>query len=410
VEEGQLKELYECDFAIIGGGIMGLTLALELSQIVSSSRILIVEKEDHLGFHASGRNSGVLHAGFYYSIESLKAKHCRDGNALMKEFLYSRGIPVNSCGKVVVTKNESEIPILETLFSRGRENGINLELLPAESLVDYEPHAKTVGKFIWSPETAVTNPKIVIKELTTLLQQRGVVFLLGQSAILKSSQSNVIVETSERIIHAKWILNAAGAYSDKLAKQVGVGTEYVPIPFLGKYLVAQGDLSSARRLIYPVPKLENPFLGNHLTITPERLFKIGPTAWPTLGRENYKGNFPILKRETYEISYNLMKFTKSNPGIAIKHFANEIKKLNRQNQARDIQQIFTGIKGLGKLKQYPSGIRSQLYNLEAGSLEQDFVVKTHLNSIHLLNLVSPGWTASFSLSKWIVKNIPHIQG
>ena len=105
-----------------------------------------------------------------------------------------------------------------------------------------------------------------------------------------------------------------------------------------------------------------------------------------------------------------MRFTKSNPGIALKHFATEIKRLNRKNQARDIQQIFTSIKDLGKLKQYPSGIRSQLYNLEAGSLEQDFVVKTHLNSIHLLNLVSPGWTASFSLSKWIVKNIPNIQG
>ena len=377
---------------------MGLTLALELSQIVSSSRILIIEKENQLGFHASGRNSGVLHAGFYYSTESLKAKHCRDGNALMKEFLYERGIPVNSCGKVVVTKNESEIPILETL------------LLPAESLVGYESQAKTVGKFIWSPETAVTNPKIVMKELESLLQQRGVIFFLGQSAILKSSQSKVTIETNERKIHAKWILNAAGAYSDKLAKQVGVGTEYVPIPFLGKYLAARGDQNSAKTLIYPVPKLENPFLGNHLTITPERLFKIGPTAWPTFGRENYKGNVPILKRETYEISYNLMRFTKSNPGIALKHFATEIKRLNRKNQARDIQQIFTSIKDLGKLKQYPSGIRSQLYNLEAGSLEQDFVVKTHLNSIHLLNLVSPGWTASFSLSKWIVKNIPNIQG
>lgn len=404
-----MKEIYECDFAIIGGGIMGLTLALELSQMASSSRILVIEKEDQLGFHASGRNSGVLHAGFYYSTESLKAKHCRDGNALMKEFLSERGIPLNSCGKVVVTKSESEIPILETLFSRGRDNGINLELLPAEKLVNYESQAKTIGKFIWSPETAVTNPKIVIKELATLLNQRGVKFFLGQSAVLKSTQSKILVETNQCKINAKWILNAAGAFADKLAKQVGVGTEYVPIPFLGKYLAAQGDQNSAKRLIYPVPKLENPFLGNHLTITPERLFKIGPTAWPTFGRENYKGNFPILKRETYEISHNLIKFVKTNPRIALKHFATEIKKLSRQNQARDIQQIFTSINGLGKLKEYPSGIRSQLYNIEEGSLEQDFVIKTHLNSIHLLNLVSPGWTASFSLSKSIVNNIPHAQ-
>jgi L-2-hydroxyglutarate oxidase LhgO len=147
------------DYLIIGAGILGFSIGISLLEYNPKLKVRIVEKEESPGAHASGRNSGVLHAGFYYSPESLKAKFCKEGNLELKRLAAKHDVAVNNVGKVVVTKNLSEVARLENLFRRGLENGVDVELLNAQSLKRYEPLAQTVEKFLWSPTTAIADPK-----------------------------------------------------------------------------------------------------------------------------------------------------------------------------------------------------------------------------------------------------------
>ncbi len=163
----------ETDYLIIGGGVIGIATGIAILERKSSTRVLIAEKSDDLGAHASGRNSGVLHAGFYYSPDSLKAKFCRHGNLEMQKFCHSKSIPVLNCGKVVVAKNDDEALRLEGLFNRGLLNGVDLELLPAEKLKSYEVTAKSTGHFIWSPTTAVVHPKLVLNGMMETFVKMG---------------------------------------------------------------------------------------------------------------------------------------------------------------------------------------------------------------------------------------------
>jgi L-2-hydroxyglutarate oxidase LhgO len=401
-----VTELENYDYVIIGAGIIGISLGIELLTQKPTKKILIIDKETRPGVHASGRNSGVLHAGFYYSPDSLKAKFCKQGNLELKKFCNTNNLEVKETGKVVVCQDKNDVTRLMNLFERGIANGVEIELLESNELSRIEPAAQTVDKFIWSPTTAVGNPKEIIKKLAEKFTDMGGLFRFNSRVKLINKNNEVLIEGDGYILSATSIINSAGAYASELAKQVGVGHEYVCLPFLGAYRKSEFVAGNPKRLVYPVPNPINPFLGVHTTNTLSDEIKIGPTAFPVIGKEQYKfldGFNAKELRDFYLATKTLLKSDSVNIlGLAksegIKLFKRPlIKKAKRLTNALDLNQ---------KWKNYPAGIRAQIVNLDTKVIEMDYIVKSDKNAVHILNAVSPGWTSSIPFSRWIVENQP----
>ena len=401
-----MTELENYDYVIIGAGIIGISLGIELLTQKPTKKILIIDKETRPGVHASGRNSGVLHAGFYYSPDSLKAKFCKQGNLELKKFCNTNNLEVKETGKVVVCQDKNDVTRLMSLFERGIANGVEIELLESKELSRIEPAAQTVDKFIWSPTTAVGDPKEIIKKLAEKFTKMGGLFRFNSRIKLINKSNEVLIEGDGYILSATSIINSAGAYASELAKQVGVGHEYVCLPFLGAYRKSEFVAGNPKRLVYPVPNPINPFLGVHTTNTLSDEIKIGPTAFPVIGKEQYKfldGFNAKELRDFYLATKTLLKSDSVNIlGLAksegIKLFKRPlIKKAKRLTNALDLNQ---------KWKNYPAGIRAQIVNLDTKVIEMDYIVKSDKNVVHILNAVSPGWTSSIPFSRWIVENQP----
>ena len=401
-----MTELENYDYVIIGAGIIGISLGIELLTQKPTKKILIIDKETRPGVHASGRNSGVLHAGFYYSPDSLKAKFCKQGNLELKKFCNTNNLEVKETGKVVVCQDKNDVTRLMNLYERGIANGVEIELLESKELSRIEPAAQTVDKFIWSPTTAVGNPKEIIKKLAEKFTKMGGLFRFNSRVKLINKSNEVLIEGDGYILSATSIINSAGAYASELAKQVGVGHEYVCLPFLGAYRKSEFVAGNPKRLVYPVPNPINPFLGVHTTNTLSDEIKIGPTAFPVIGKEQYKfldGFNAKELRDFYLATKTLLKSDSVNIlGLAksegIKLFKRPlIKKAKRLTNALDLNQ---------KWKNYPAGIRAQIVNLDTKVIEMDYIVRSDKNVVHILNAVSPGWTSSIPFSRWIVENQP----
>src|SRR3989338_5835883 len=213
----------EYDFLIIGGGIIGLGLARALKILRPSSKILIIEKEGNVAEHASGRNSGVLHAGFYYTGDSLKAKFTVLGNRSMKDYCRSRQIPINECGKLVVAACEAELSQLYELERRGKANSSDVRLIDEQQAEAIEPNVRTFKKALYSPDTASVDPLRVCQTLRSDLESQNVEFSLGTQY---TGRRNNTVQTTRGDFHAKKIVNAAGLYADKIAHDFGFGKKY----------------------------------------------------------------------------------------------------------------------------------------------------------------------------------------
>ncbi|MEI8346193.1 MAG: FAD-dependent oxidoreductase, partial [Pseudomonadota bacterium] len=280
------------DYVIVGAGIIGMAVARELKKKYPQSTIIVLEKEKEVGEHSSGRNSGVLHSGFYYSADSLKARFTVQGNRRMKDFCRLHKVLINECQKVVVAQTPEEVPVLDKLFERGKKNGVDVSIISPEELKKIDPNAKTIDKALFSPTTATVDPAWVCKSLQEELQSQGVHFSMA-TRYLNSKGHTVF--TSKGEIEAGYFINCAGLYADQIAQEWGMGKKYTIIPFKGIYLKYTGEDHPIRTNIYPVPNLKNPFLGVHFTITHDGHIKIGPTAIPAFWRENYQGwdNFKI---------------------------------------------------------------------------------------------------------------------
>jgi L-2-hydroxyglutarate oxidase LhgO len=274
------------DYIIIGAGIIGLNIAKDLKEKRPNSKILVMEKEQEIAMHGSGRNSGVLHAGFYYTEDSLKAKFTKEGNIALKKFVKERNISINECQKVVVALNENELEGLEELKRRGDKNGVELQFLDEDQLKKLYPTLKTHKKALLCPSTATVNPKEVTKEFARVCLEMGIEILMSCKYI--SSNKNT-VKTSLGEFNATKVINCAGLYADKIANDFGFCKDYVIIPFKGIYLKDKNNVSNLTTNVYPVPNLNNPFLGVHYTLSVDGQSKIGPTAIPAFWRENYNG-------------------------------------------------------------------------------------------------------------------------
>ena len=384
---------------IVGAGVVGFSIGSALLEARPGLSVTIIDKEPRLGVHASGRNSGVLHAGFYYSPDSLKAKFCREGNEELKLLCRRYEIPIESTGKVVVARNDEESSRLDVLFERGTANGVDLELLEESELLKLEPLAKTHQRFLWSPDTAISDPKQVISAMRNEFQSRGGVVNLSKEVKFERTSDGLSVDGHPATVY----VNAAGAQSDRLARRVGLARDYAMVPFMGVYKSIPRERLPIRRLVYPVPHPVNPFLGVHFTLTLDNKVKIGPTAIPILGREQYslaqgwsisdsiqaiKASVALIKGEAHDFS-QLVK--------------SELPKLLESNLIRESSSLVPGAISVNGWKKRPPGIRSQLVNLKSGRLEQDFIVDIFANSVHVLNAVSPGWTSSIPFGRWVAQ-------
>jgi L-2-hydroxyglutarate oxidase len=394
----------QTDYLIVGGGVIGIATGIAILERQSNTKVLIIEKSEDLGAHASGRNSGVLHAGFYYSPDSLKAKFCRDGNVEMKKFCREKTIPVLNCGKVVVAKNDNEAQRLEGLLNRGLSNGVELELLPANKLESYEVTAKTTGQFIWSPATAVVDPKQVLSAMMETFTHMGGKFIFGTEVSFVETGNEIYVTSEDYAIDSKFVINAAGVQADKLANRVGVGENYMSMPFKGNYMKSSKPAKS-KRLIYPVPPISNPFLGVHTTITHDGFLKIGPTALPALGRERYHNFSRVKPREFLELIQASFYMSKGNQSSLIEIAKKEASLLSTKKLIAEAGLISSEVREIKSWTKVQGGIRSQLIEKSTGNLVQDFIVEKKYNSLHFLNIVSPGWTSAIPFARHFVNQI-----
>ena len=389
----------KCDVLILGAGVVGLATGIALLESKPFLKVIIAEKEKDVALHASGRNSGVLHAGFYYSPDSLKAKFCRDGNFELRKLAKKYSIPVREVGKVVVVRSSDELARLHTLYERGISNGVDLEVLPESELFKYEPLAVTHKRFLWSPTTAVSDPKAIVVAMLKEFISMGGKVEYGKNIALEMRGGQVCVSSNEyEPIH---IINAAGAQADRLSRSVGVANEYAMLPFMGVYRTTDERSLPLQRLVYPVPHPINPFLGVHLTLTVDRKVKIGPTAIPIAGREQYsffegwsgpdisqalKGMISLIRGDSHDFGAILRtEWPKLIPSMLVK----------------ESTALVPAAGSVGRWYRKSPGIRAQLVHLPSGKLEQDFVVSSSANATHVLNAVSPGWTSSIPFGKYI---------
>jgi len=396
------------DYLILGSGVIGLAIGIALLESDSHLRVRIVEKEIKSGLHASGRNSGVLHAGFYYSPDSLKARFCKEGNSALRKLASKHGIPVKNVGKVVVAKNDEEAIRLGQLFERGLTNGVDLEIHDAEKLSKFEPLARTFSRFIWSPTTSIASPSAIIEALEDEFRNLGGKISYGQKIELEEICGEI--RDRSNTFEAKHFINAAGAHAERISKSVGVGLEFSMIPFMGKYRTVNQSALPIRTLVYPVPHKINPFLGTHLTLTMNGKVKIGPSAIPIFGREQYSMYSGWNMNDFHQSVIGITALARGQSHGLWEMTKSEFPNLFTANLVKESSKLVEDVLKIKKWAKKPPGIRAQLVHLPSGTLEQDFIVLSHLNSTHVLNAVSPGWTSALPFARFIVENIDKTQG
>ena len=392
----------DCDYLIIGAGVIGLAIAMELKRQYPAKLIIVIEKERDVAYHSSGRNSGVLHAGFYYTSDSLKAKFTKDGNKLLKEYCNEKNIEINSSEKIVIAKDEDELNTLYELEKRGLSNGVNVRVINEKELKAIDSNINTYKKALYSPDTATIDPVEVCMSFKEDLIEAGVKFYFEEEYLHRVDTNSI--ESDKNIFHATKIVNCAGLYADKIAKDFNFSKNYVIIPFKGIYLKYNGNDKPIKVNVYPVPNLDNPFLGVHYTITKDGTIKIGPTAIPAFWRENYSGLSRFKLKELIQVVRFELKLFVTNSFDFRKLAYDEVKKYNKNHLVSLAESMVKKI-DKDKFNEWSRpGIRAQLLNTNTLELLQDFVVEGDGNSVHVLNAVSPAFTSSIPFANWVVEN------
>ncbi len=391
----------QSDFLIIGAGIMGLAIARELHATFPNRKIIIIEKEIDVALHASGRNSGVLHAGFYYSEDSLKAKFTCQGNKELTEYCIQNNLSINQNQKVVVTRDESELEILLELKKRGEQNGVSLMLLDEKELASFEPNAHTIQQALLSPHTSTINPKEICQVLKNELISKKVLFYF--QCAYKSKLGSNSIRAGKYIIESECIINCTGLYADKIAHDFNAGLDYTILPFKGVYVLYSGNSAPCKTNIYPVPNLANPFLGVHFTVTVDNHVKIGPTAMPAFWREQYGGCKNFNFNEFFSIGYSISNlFLQNSFGFRTLAFS-EMKKYNKKHFINMSSSLVKTLDKKGFLQWSAPGIRAQLLQKNTNRLMTDFIIEKKNGHVHVLNAVSPAFTSSFPFARYLVE-------
>lgn len=392
------------DFLVIGAGIIGTSIARELRARYPDAGVLVIDKEALPGAHASGRNSGVLHAGFYYTADSLKARFTREGNAALTTYCLERGLAINRCGKLVVARNEAEDRMLDELLRRGRVNGVELHEVDEKEVHEIEPRAHTWRRALFSPTTSSADPGEVLDAMVADASSEGVRFRFGVG--YEGSWDGAVQAGGERIA-AGYVINAAGLYADRIARDFGFSRHYTILPFKGLYLKSDEPPGAYRVHIYPVPDLRYPFLGVHFTVTVDGRAKIGPTAIPAFWREQYRGLERFRLDEFVDITRRALGLLIRSEFGFTRLAMEELRKYSRRRMVELARGLVPDLDPDRFRRWARPGIRAQLYDLRRRRLEMDFVLEGDARSMHVLNAVSPGWTCSIPFARHVVDEMEH---
>jgi L-2-hydroxyglutarate oxidase LhgO len=390
----------EYDVLIVGAGIVGLTIALELKRRNPREKILLIDKEKELAYHASGRNSGVLHAGFYYDADSLKARFVKEGNRRLREYCQHNSLPINPCGKLVIPCNEADLPAFDELVRRAEKNQIEIEVLSEQQAKNIEPSVRPYKKALFSPTTSTIDPLLLLRSLAGDAHAQGIELRLG-TAYRGRSQDN-LHRTSAGEVRAHYIVNAAGLYADKIAHSFGVAKEYRILPFKGLYLYGNAAAARLNCHVYPVPNLSTPFLGVHHTLTVDGRVKIGPTAIPALWREQYSRFSRFKLAEFLQIARDEMLLMCGGGNFDFGKLAwQEIGKYYRPNLLKQARKLVNGVESRHFDQWGRAGIRAQLYDTKKKKLLMDFCVESNQEGTHILNAISPALTCSLPFAAYV---------
>ncbi len=390
------------DFLIVGGGVIGLRIAIEAKRRHPDCSVVLLEKEERCGIHASGRNSGVLHAGFYYDADSFKARFTRDGNARLQDYCDEGDLSINRCGKLVVARDADEVPVLDELLQRGKVNGVELQRITAAEAREIEPRVRTHEYALYSPSTATVDPSQVVGAFVDGARRIGVEVRTGVAYLGRNGST---VKTSAGSMEAGYVVNAGGLYADQLARAFGFSERYHILPFKGLYLYADPSAPPLRTNVYPVPDLAMPFLGVHFTVKVDGAVTVGPTAVPALWREQYSGLQGFNAGEFVQIARLEGRMFVGNRAKFRSVALRELPKYYKRYLVRRAGSLVDGV-WPGQFRRWgPAGIRAQLVDIENYKLVTDFVVEGDDRSFHILNAVSPAFTCAIPFAEFVLDEI-----
>lgn len=389
------------DVVVIGGGIVGLATALQLKQSKPGLRLLLIEKESSIALHQTGNNSGVIHSGLYYKPGSLKATNCIRGYHLLIEFCRQHGVPYDLCGKIVVATSVEEIPLLNNLFERGKQNGLtNLRKLRQEELKEYEPHVAGL-EGIYVPQTGIVDYTLVAGKYAELIRKAEGEIRLGEKVLdIQDSSADAIVVTSKASYRTSLVINCGGLYSDKIASLTVPGLNVKIIPFRGEYYKLRKEKEYlVKNLIYPVPDPNFPFLGVHYTRMAKGGVEAGPNAVLAFSREGYKKS---------DINLAELSETLAWPGfrkVAGKYWRTGVGEMYRSFSkaafTKALQKLIPEIQE-NDLVPGGAGVRAQACD-RTGGLVDDFLILQSSRAINVCNAPSPAATSSLAIGETVAK-------
>lgn len=392
----------QADITIVGGGIVGLATAYQLSQTHPGKRVIVLEKEAELAFHQTGHNSGVLHSGIYYKPGSLKATNCRSGKLAMEAFCQREGVPYEICGKVIVAVDESELPRLQNIYERGQANGVKCEIIDANKLHEIEPHSAGI-RAIHVPEAGIVDYRGACRAMAEHVRRAGGEILTNACVTaIHPRNGETVVESTVGEVKSNFLVNCTGLHSDRVTQMSGQEPGYQIVPFRGEYFeLKRAAEHLCRNLIYPVPDPSFPFLGVHFTRIVTGGVECGPNAVLAFAREGYKKTDVNFRDLVESLTYS--GFLR----LAARHWRMGMgemwRSISKRAFVKALQRLMPEIRE-EHLKPVPAGIRAQAL-LPDGSLVDDFLIRSEGHVINVCNAPSPAATSSLNIGKLIVDQL-----
>lgn len=392
--------MISCNYLIVGAGINGLTFAYNLLIANSAVKIIVIDKELGPAFHASGRSSGNLHAGFFFSDDHFKIKLSFLGNQLTKQFIQQHNVQINHKPALITAKSIKDIAFLETLHNRAKENDIPTDMISSSVLSKIEPQVHTYKYALLSHANATTNASMLCKTLYQQLEKNGVTFFFNHSLTEVISDNQVLTSQGTKFSFSK-LINCAGLYVDKIAQKFNHSTEYTIVPVKGIYYKSNNEAYKLNVSLYNPPYDKGMMLGTHLVMDYEDAVTIGAVTSPAFWRENYCGWSRFNFAEFIEI-LGIHKHLLSHNKEIRKFVFNEYQKYSRRWLLKAIRPLIKSRLQVAAFNQKHSGIVPKLYHKERREIINSLTVANDNNTFHLLNGIIHGLTSSFALTQYLI--------
>lgn len=395
------------DFAIIGGGIVGLSTARALLRRRPNARLLLLEKEPGLARHQTGHNSGVIHSGVYYKPGSLKARYTREGVKALLGFCNEYGITHEVCGKAIVATEPDELPRLDDLYERGIKNGLGVEKIGREELGEIEPHAAGLAA-LKVPETGIVDYTKVAETFAAIVREAGgELRTSAEVENISETDGAVEISTSKDAFRARTLVNCAGLHSDRIARLCGVEAGVKIVPFRGEYYELKPERRYlVRNIVYPLPDPSFPFLNVHLTRTVRGGVEAGPNAVLGLAREGYRKTDISVRDAAEVLAYPALwrlarRYWRTGVGEVTRSFSKKVFTRSLKKLVPEIEE--------GDLTPAEAGVRAQALGRD-GELVDDFLIVEGKSSVHVVNAPSPAATAALPIGEEIARRITEREG